>query len=71
VILVEGAIEFVPSALFNQLRDGGRLVAVVGSGWSAMATLYTKNDGQIGRRVAFNAGVRPLPGFRKPEAFVF
>jgi hypothetical protein len=36
-----------------------------------MATLYTKSEGQIGSRAAFNADVRPLPGFRKPEAFVF
>jgi protein-L-isoaspartate(D-aspartate) O-methyltransferase len=71
VIVVEGAVDAVPSALFNQLREGGRLVAVVGRGWSAMATLYTKTDGQIGRRVAFNAGVRPLPGFARPPAFVF
>jgi protein-L-isoaspartate(D-aspartate) O-methyltransferase len=71
VIVIEGAVDAVPAALFNQLREGGRLVAVVGRGWSAMATLYTKTDGQIGRRVAFNAGVRPLPGFAQPPAFVF
>jgi protein-L-isoaspartate(D-aspartate) O-methyltransferase len=71
VIMIEGAVDTVPAALFNQLREGGRLVAVVGRGWSAMATLYTKTDGQIGRRVAFNAGVRPLPGFAEPATFVF
>jgi protein-L-isoaspartate(D-aspartate) O-methyltransferase len=46
-------------------------VAVVGYGRAAAATVYTKSDQQIGRRAAFNADVRPLPGFRKPEAFVF
>jgi protein-L-isoaspartate(D-aspartate) O-methyltransferase len=71
VIFVDGAVEVLPAALFGQLREGGRLVAVVGYGRAAMATLYTKSESQIGRRAAFNADVRPLPGFRKPEAFVF
>jgi protein-L-isoaspartate(D-aspartate) O-methyltransferase len=71
VILVEGAVEVLPASLFAQLREDGRLVAVVGYGRAAMATLYTKSEGQIGSRAAFNADVRPLPGFRKPEAFVF
>jgi protein-L-isoaspartate(D-aspartate) O-methyltransferase len=71
VIVVEGATEIVPASLFNQLREGGRMVAVVGYGRSGMATLFTKSDGQIGRRAAFNADVRPLPAFRKAPAFVF
>lgn len=71
VIFVDGAVEVIPAALFRQLKEGGRLAAVVGYGRAATATLYTKSDRQIGRRTAFNADVRPLPGFRKPEAFVF
>jgi len=71
VIFVDGAVEVLPAALFGQLKEGGRLVAVVGYGRAAAATHCTKNDNQIGRRTAFNADVRPLPGFRKPEAFVF
>jgi len=71
VIFVDGAVEVLPAALFGQLKDGGRLVAVVGYGRAATAMLCTKSDHQIGRRPAFNADVRPLPGFRKPEAFVF
>ncbi|MEJ0012969.1 MAG: protein-L-isoaspartate O-methyltransferase [Bauldia sp.] len=71
VIFIDGAVETLPAALFGQLREGGRLVAVIGYGRAAMATLYTKSENQIGLRMAFNADVRPLPGFRKPEAFVF
>jgi protein-L-isoaspartate(D-aspartate) O-methyltransferase len=71
VIFLDGAVEVLPPALFEQLREGGRLVAVVGYGRSAMATLYTKSDGHLGQRPAFNTDVRPLPGFRKPAAFVF
>lgn len=71
VIFIDGAVEVVPVALFGQLKDDGRLVAVVGYGRAAPAMLHTKSDNQIGRRPAFDADVPPLPGFRKPEVFVF
>ncbi len=71
VIFVGGAVEVVPRPLLDQLKEGGRLVAIVGTGRSAQATLFTRSGGDIGDRVAFDADVRPLPGFRKPKAFVF
>ena len=71
VIFVGGAAEVVPDGLFGQLKEGGRLVAVVGYGRAAAATVFTRTDGEIGSRIAFNAHVQPLPGFAKPKAFVF
>ncbi len=71
VILLDGAVEAVPDALFAQLKEGGRLVGIVGYGRAAPAMLYTKADGDIGGRPVFNAHVQPLPGFRKPAEFVF
>jgi len=71
VILIDGAVERVPETLFEQLKDGGRLVTVVGKGRAAAAMLYTRSDGTIASRTAFNADVRPLPGFGAPPAFIF
>jgi protein-L-isoaspartate(D-aspartate) O-methyltransferase len=71
LILVEGAVEMVPEALLGQLGEGGRLVAVVGYGRAASATVFTKVDGDVGDRPAFDADVPPLPGFRRPKGFVF
>jgi protein-L-isoaspartate(D-aspartate) O-methyltransferase len=71
LILVEGAVEMVPEALLGQLGEGGRLVAVVGYGRSASATVFTKADGDVGDRPAFDADVPPLPGFRRARGFVF
>ena len=68
VIVLEGAVEFVPDGLFAQLAEGGRLVGVVGYGRAASATVYTKTDGDVGGRKVFNAHVQPLPGFQKPKA---
>jgi protein-L-isoaspartate(D-aspartate) O-methyltransferase len=71
VIIIDGSVESIPPGLFGQMKDGGRLVAIVGIGRAAVATVYTKSEQQVGRRPAFNADARPLPGFRRPEAFVF
>jgi protein-L-isoaspartate(D-aspartate) O-methyltransferase len=70
-IIVEGAVETVPAALFDQLKAGGRLVAIVGYGRAAPAMVYTRTGGEIGGRAAFDAHARPLPGFRRPATFVF
>lgn len=71
VIILDGAVEEVPAALLEQLRDGGRLAAVVGYGNASAAKLYVKENGTVSERFAFNTSVKPLPGFRKAEEFVF
>ena len=71
VILIEGAVEQVPSALFDQLKDGGRLIAVEGLGNAAVARLHIKHKGVVSARRAFNAAVKPLPGFHTAPVFEF
>jgi protein-L-isoaspartate(D-aspartate) O-methyltransferase len=71
VILIDGGVEVVPESLLAQLDDGGRLVAVVGSGRAAQGTVFTRTGDEIGSRPVFNAGIHALPGFEKPAAFVF
>ncbi|WP_085995854.1 protein-L-isoaspartate O-methyltransferase family protein [Rhizobium sp. PDO1-076] len=71
VIFVNGSVEVVPEALLSQLREGGRLVAVVGYGNAARARLYVKAGGVTSYTDYFNASVKPLPGFRKLAEFVF
>lgn len=71
VILFDGAVQVIPEAILSQLGEGGRLAAVVGYGRAASATLVTRGDGKLGNLPIFDADVPPLPGFRKPEVFVF
>jgi protein-L-isoaspartate(D-aspartate) O-methyltransferase len=71
VILVDGSVEGVPGAVFAQLRDGGRLVAVVGAGRTGRATVYVKSGGDVAGRIAFDAAAPSLPGFARPPAFSF
>jgi len=70
-ILVEGASEVRPDRLLAQLKDGGRLVAVIGSAPLGKATLYRKVSGQITALPLFDAAAPLLPGFAKTPAFVF
>ncbi|MFN7103660.1 MAG: protein-L-isoaspartate O-methyltransferase family protein [Pseudorhizobium sp.] len=71
LIFVSGAIEDVPEALIEQLRDGGRLVAVIGYGNAAQAKRLVKEQGAVSVSDHFNASVKPLPGFRRARSFVF
>ena len=62
---------FVPAALLTQLKDGGRLVAVIGSGPMGKATIFRKSGGHATGQTLFDATAPLLPGFAKPAAFVF
>lgn len=70
-IILEGAVEEIPQTFFEQLREGGRLVAVVQDGPIGRATLFLKQDGLVSSSVAFDANVQPLPGFERAREFVF
>jgi protein-L-isoaspartate(D-aspartate) O-methyltransferase len=71
VIVVNGAFEIVPRTLLRQLREGGRLVGVLGCGPAGKAMLYRSVGGEFSGRPIFDATAPPLPGFAKPPAFVF
>ncbi len=71
VIVIEGCVQKVPEALLDQLADRGRLVAIEGQGNAGTAQIYLKADGVTTGRRAFNAAVKPLPGFERAPAFEF
>jgi protein-L-isoaspartate(D-aspartate) O-methyltransferase len=71
VILFEGSVDIVPTAIIEQLANGGRLVAVVNHDGIGRATLMTHRDGVVAGRIGFDAAVPRLPGFERAAAFVF
>ena len=71
VVVVEGATEAAPQALCHQLKNGGRLVCVLGSGPGAKAMLYRRSDGEAAGRPVFDASAALLPGFAKAPVFAF
>lgn len=70
-ILLNGSVEVVPESLLSQLKDGGRLVAVVRSGPVGRATLYVRGTAGVSSRPLFDAAIPALPGFERPRGFVF
>ena len=71
VIIVEGALDAEPSPLFHLLRDGGRLVALIAAGGTAVAHIFVKSGGEVAGRSEFNTTLPPLAAAPRPETFVF
>ena len=71
VIVLEGATEIAPQSFLGQLRDGGRLVGILGSGPGAKAMLYYRSRDELGGRPIFDASAAVLPGFAKSPVFAF
>ena len=70
-ILLEGAAEQVPAALFDSSKTAAGSPALLGGGPSAKATLYRRSGADVGGRAIFDAAAAVLPGFVKPPAFAF
>ena len=71
VILLNGSVDRTPESLLDQVAEGGRLLGVEMAGGVGRAVLYLRREGAIGRRVLFDAAVKPLPGFHREPGFVF
>jgi len=71
VIVLNGATEIVPEGLYEQLREGGRLVGVFAVTQPPRATIVTQSHGDHGSRALFDAVAPVLPGLERRPAFVF
>jgi protein-L-isoaspartate(D-aspartate) O-methyltransferase len=69
-IVLQGAIATTPEALFDQLKDGGRLVAVVVEEGLGKATIWRRLGRSVDAWGAFDATAPELPGFAKAHEFV-
>jgi protein-L-isoaspartate(D-aspartate) O-methyltransferase len=70
-ILIDGAVEILPDALTAQLAEGGMLATVVMKDSIGQGVLIAKADGVLTRREIFDAETDVLPGFTRPQRFVF
>ncbi len=68
LIVIEGRVEEVPNALFSQVKDGGTIVAAVGSKDMAKCCVYKISGLTHTKREAFDISVAALPGFGKVKA---
>ncbi len=72
-ILLNGAVSAVPEALVGQLKEGGRLVAVIREtdDTTGRLVLVAKQDGVVSERLVANASIPFLSGFEPKPAFAF
>ena len=70
-ILLNGAVPRMPQELLEQLKDGGRLVAVIADGAFGRAQVWRRTGKVFDPRPVFDAGAQPLPGFSRQVEFVF
>lgn len=70
-ILINGAVVDVPTALLDQLKDGGRCVAVSIDNGVGRATVWRRHGMSFDRRPAFDASAPYLPGFEPAAGFIF
>src|SRR5690349_10193012 len=59
-ILLEGATELPPEPFLSQLKEGGRLVCVLGGGPGAKAMRYCRSGDELGGRPIFEAAATVL-----------
>lgn len=71
VIVAFGGVEEIPTALIDQLKEGGRIMAIFMRGPLGEARLGRKHQGAVAWRMEFNAAAPVLPGFARQPGFVF
>lgn len=71
-ILIDGAVEFIPDTLIEQLKDGGRLGgAIIDKGGITRLVVGRKAGGGFGFHSIADSATPALPGFERPQAFTF
>ena len=71
-ILLTGSVTTVPAGLFEQLKAGGRLLAVVGREPVMQGVMFNKDaQGQITQQSLFDTVVPPMDGMASARPFTF
>jgi protein-L-isoaspartate(D-aspartate) O-methyltransferase len=70
-ILIEGGVADVPSAILEQLKEGGRIAAIFMDGALGTCRIGHLSGGHVNWRYAFNASAPVLAGFEAASEFTF
>ena len=71
VIFIQGGTELIPDEILNQLKEGGRIVAIFMEGSLGSVKIGYKLNKEVSWRFAFNAGAPVLDGYKKEMTFTF
>ena len=70
-ILIDGAVEFVPQAIIDQVADNGQLAAAILDNNVPRLSVGRVVGGAFGATAYSDAAAPVLPGFTKPRGFSF
>jgi len=70
-ILIDGAVEFVPQPIIDQVVDGGQVAAALLDGGVPRLSVGRVVGGAVGWAAFSDAAAPVLPSFLKPPAFSF
>ena len=70
-IIAPGAMEEVPQALIDQLREDGALICALGTGGAGRAVRIVRDGATHTAVPLFNCAAPPLPGFARLPSFTF
>lgn len=70
-ILIDGAVEFVPQTIIDQVADGGQLAAAILDNGVPRISVGRVVGGAFGASTYSDAAAPVLPGFTKPRGFSF
>jgi protein-L-isoaspartate(D-aspartate) O-methyltransferase len=70
-ILLDGGVPSIPRALLDQLKDQGRLVAVVTAGRIPRVVVAVRSGQTFDQRDLFDGTAAALPGFARKAEFTF
>lgn len=71
IMLIDGAVEFIPDPLVEQLAQGGRLGAALVDRSVTRLIVGRKVGGAFGYLSINDSAVAALPGFSRPREFIF
>lgn len=71
LVLIDGAVEFVPDEIVDQIKDGGRLGGALIDKGITRLIVGRKAGGGFGYHSIADAATPALPGFIRPRTFTF
>jgi protein-L-isoaspartate(D-aspartate) O-methyltransferase len=71
LILIDGAVEYLPAEITDQLAAGGRLGAALAERGVTRLIVGRKSGQAFGHFSIADAAAPALPGFRRPRTFTF
>ena len=70
-VILSGSVPEVPDRFARQVKEGGRLVAIIGEAAPGRLTVFTRFGNALSGQALYDAPLAPLPGFERVPAFVF